>query len=204
MFREAFVKLELEDVATILDQVNPLLEGTPFDPVETTVLAQDLSFYPGYQLVEISDQSISPPLVRHVLYKPDDVVVLDWSNKPIYDLNGRAPIKLDEMNVCDYAYFFFTYVRGQHGRFIIVQNVDDIDWKEEPPPAARKAIGKMLEPLNIKEKAKNGVYHLEARVVFKDSLFKTDIYVEPNGQITLADEELLIEDMPILDDTFGQ
>lgn len=204
MFQEAFVKLELEDVATILDSVNPLLEGSEFDPVKATILSHDIDFYPGYKLFEISDQTLSPAHTRCVVYKNDNVVVLDWSNKPIYDLNANIPIQLNDENVCDYAIFFFTYVRGNHGRFIVVQNVDDIDWKEEPPPAARKAISEMLEPVSIVGKTPQGIYQLRARVVFKDSLFKTDIYVEPNGQVTLSEEELLVEDMPILDDTFGQ
>ncbi len=116
----------------------------------------------------------------------------------------KVPIKLDDETVADYARFFFTYIRGRHGRFIITENVDDINWKEDPPPAARKAIGKMLGPVSIKKKDEKGTYCLEARVMFKDSLFKTDIYVKPDGTVTLTDEELLIEDMPVLDDVFGQ
>ncbi|GJL86266.1 MAG: hypothetical protein DHS20C02_20410 [Micavibrio sp.] len=204
MFAEAFTKLELADAATVLDQVNPLLEGTPFDPVETTVMTHDISFYPGYQFLDIGDYSVSPPMRRFVVYKPDDIVVLDWTNEPIYAINKKLPIVITDENVTDYVRFFFTYIRGRHGRFIVTENVDDINWKEDPPPAARKAIGKMLEPVNIKKKADNGVYCLEARVMFKDSLFKTAVYVKPDGTVTLTDEELLIEDMPVLDDVFGQ
>ncbi len=204
MFQEAFTKLELAEAATVLDQVNPLLEGTPFDPVETTVMAHDMAFYPGYRFLDIADHSISPPMQRFVIYNPEDVVVLDWSNEPIYELNNKLPIQITDENIGDYVRFFFTYVRGRHGRFMVTENVDDINWKEEPPPAARKAISKMLAPIEIKEKSDTGIYRLEARVMFKDSLFKTDIYVKPDGAISLTEEELLIEDMPVLDDVFGQ
>jgi len=205
MFQEAFKKLELADAATILDEVNPHLEGTPFDPVETTIMAHDVPFYPGCRFLDIADHTMNPPMRRFVIYKPGDVTVLDWTNVPIYGLNKKLPISLSDDNVADYVRFFFTYVRGRHGRFIIMENVDDINWKEEPPPAARKAIGKMLGPVQIKDKKDGGkVYHLEARVLFKDSLFKTDIFVSQDGHVALSDEELLVEDMPVLDDTFGQ
>lgn len=206
MYREAFKKLELEERATILDQVNPRLEGTPFDPLQATVLSHDLDFYPGYQFLEIADHSGKPPMIRFALYKPGtEVVMLDFTNAPIYALNRKLPIKLNDSNVTDYARFFFTYVRGRHGRFIITEGVDDIQWKEEPPPAARKAISKMIEPVQLVEKSKDGKnYKLAARVMFKDSLFKTDIFVSHVGDVALADEELLIEDMPVMDDTFGQ
>lgn len=204
MYQEAFTKLELDEVATIMDKVNPLLEGTLFDPVETTIMAQDIGFYEGYRFLDIADHTVMPVMRCYAIYKPDDVVMLNWTNEPIYALNKRVPIKLNSENVADYVRFFFTYVRGVHGRFIISENVDDIQWKEEPPPSARRAIGKMLAPVTLKETSEQGVFHLEAYMMFRDSLFKSQVYVQPDGMIQLIDEELLIEDMPVLDDVFGQ
>jgi hypothetical protein len=204
MFKEAFEKLDLADVATILDQVNPLLEGVQFDPVETTIMALDLPFYEGYRFLDIADHTSMPPLQRFVVYAPGKITVLNFSNEPIYTLNRDLPIKLNEEIIEEYVRFFFAYVRGKHGRFLIVENVDDINWKEDPPPTARKAIGKMLVPLKLNKAAKDGSYKMTACMMFKNSLFKSDINIKPNGLVALENEELLIEDMPVLDDTFGQ
>lgn len=204
MFREAFEKLDLANVATILDQVNPLLDGLQFDPVETTIMAIDLPFYPGFQFLDIADHTGLPPLQRFVVYKPDQVVVLDFTNDPIYALNKAAPITLSAETAEDYVRFFFAYVRGRHGRFLLAENVDDINWKEDPPPAARKAIGKMLIPVTLNNVQDDGIYKMSACMVFKDSLFKSDIKVTPGGQVSLENEELLVEDLPVLDDTLGQ
>jgi len=204
MFKHAFQKLELSDVATYLDTLNPAFDGEiVFDPVETTILSVDLSFYEGYKFLEISNHSVSPSLQRHVVFSDGKNVVLNYTNVPIYDLNKTVPIVLNDDTVSDYVKFFFAYVKGKHGRFLISESVDDINWKEEPPPAARKAIGKMLKPIEILS-FEGGIYHLEATMVFKDSLFKSDIYIDSHGTVTLKDEELLIEDMPVLDDVFGQ
>lgn len=204
MFQDSFEKLELADVATILDQVNPDLEGVQFDPVEATIMAVDMPFYKGYRFMEIADHAAMPPAQRFIIYKPGDHTVLNFTNEPIYALNKKAPITLNEENVADYVRFFFTYVRGRHGRFIITEYVDDIAWKEDPPPAARKAIGKMLIPVTLKEITPEGVFHMQACMMFKDSLFKSDIKITPAGNVSLSNEELLIEDMPVLDDVFGQ
>ncbi len=204
MFQDAFEKLELADIATILDQVNPEFEGTQFDPVETTILSLNLSFYPGFQLLDIADYTLMPLVQRFVVYAHEKAVILDFTNEPIYALNKDIPISLNEENVADYVRFFFSFVRGRHGRFIITENVDDIAWKEDPPPAARKAVGKMIKALEIKEIKKDGTFLLEARMMFKDSLFKTNVEVKADGLVTLQNEELLIEDMPVLDDVFGQ
>lgn len=205
MYQEAFEKLELDETAQILDRVSPLLEGVTFDPVETTILAAEIPFYPGCKLLDVANHTTMPPQRRFVIYSTKHATVINFHNECIYKFNDDLPIKLDENNVGTYVRFFFTYVRGKHGRFIVVENIDDINWKEDPPPSARQAISRMIKPVSLtKEIGKDGVFHLEARIVFKDSLFKSKVVVQPNGLVTLSDEELLVEDMPVLDDTFGQ
>lgn len=205
MFQDAFEKLELADIATILDQVNPVLLDTEFDPIETTILAVKMPFYKGYQLLDIADNTEMPPRRRFVVYKDsNNMEVLNFTNEPIYRLNADVPIKLTQKNIYDYVRFFFTYVRGKHGRFILTENVDDIQWKEDPPPSARKAIGKMVIPVDLIGMGQDGTFHLQATMMFRDSLFKSDIDVHPNGQVSLKNEELLVDDIPVLDDTFGQ
>jgi hypothetical protein len=169
-----------------------------------TILGQELSFYPGYRFLDMADYESAPPVRRFAVYKPGDAVVLNWTNEPIYELNARVPISLNEHTVVDYVRFFFTYIRGRHGRFLVAENVDDIMWREEPPPAARKAIGNILSPLSVASAATDGSYRLNLCMMFKDSLFRAVAEVGRDGLVTLTNEELMIEDMPVLDDTFGQ
>ena len=204
MFQDAFVKLESPEVEQLLSDVNPSLEGASFEANTTTVMVYDLPFYPGYRFVDISNYQEHPSVHRYLIYKPGEITVLNWSNEPIYQLNQNVPIQLNDSNVFEYVRFFFTYVSGRHGRFIISENVDDIQWREEPPPAARKAIGQMIGPLKLLNKESDGTYNIEASMMFKDSLFKAQIHVKPNGLVSLSNEELVIEDMPVLDDVFDQ
>lgn len=203
MYQNPFVKLEAAETKELLEEVRPYIEGGSFTPDNTVMLAQDFGFYPGYRFLDIANYESTPSQHRYVIYKGEDIVVLDWTNEKIYALNDRLPIKLDENNIIDYVRFFFNYVRGKQGRFIIVENVDDINWREEPPPAALKAIGQMLEPVSIFSKDDNGTFHLVACVIFRDSLFKSKIEVKSNGIVSLYDEELIVEDMPIVEDTVG-
>lgn len=204
MYKEAFTKLELAETATILDKLNPEFEGVVFDPLETTILAQNIPFYPGFRLLDIADHSQQPPRRRFAVYSLSRHFIINFSNEPIYAFNRDLPIQLDENNVGDYVRFFFNYVRGKHGRFIIVESVDDINWKNDPPLAARRAIGRMIAPVTLEKTDEKGHHHLRACMIFKDSLFKSAVRVEPNGLISLSDEELLVEDIPVLDDALGQ
>lgn len=204
MFQEAFKKLELEEVAMIVDQVNKQVEGSLFDPLETTILSIELPFYPGYRFLDIADHATNPPLQRYALERDKAFTLMDWTYRPIYAVNEKAPLTLDQENVLEYVRFFFSHVRGRHGRFILAESLESINWKEEPSPAERKSLGKMVDPLKVLEKLRNGVFKIEARMMLKDTLFKTDIYIEPNGKIVMGAHEILLEKMPVLDHATGQ
>jgi len=203
MYQDAFTKLKPKEIETLLKTYNPLFEGSVFESAQTTIMAQDIPFYPKHRYLDIADHSCIPPMRRFAIDGPEAQIVLDWSNDPIYKLNKDIPIMLDEEVVCDYIRFFFNHVKGENGRFLIAESIDDIRWREDPPPAARKTIGEMLMPLIIADQNDKGEFTIKATLMFKDSLFECSIDVSINGDVAINDEKLLIEDMPILDDVLG-
>ena len=204
MFQDAYVKCDRHETENLLKAIGSHLDGSPFPPDTTVIMSRPLPFYPGYQFLDIADHMTMPARRRFVIYKNDDVVVLDFTNEPIYKLNMRAPLTLIDETLPDYVRFFFSFVRGRHGRFLICESVDDIQWRDDPPPSARRAVGNMLRPLEIHHKEENGTAHLPARMVFRDTLFQTEISVNPAGAVKIFNEKVLVENMPVMDDTFGQ
>ncbi len=205
MFDEAFTKLEIDEIATLLDEINKKVDGSVFDPLETTILAINVPFYPQYRFLNIADHATNPPLERFVFQKNNtqDFTIIDWTYKTIYELNKNAPISLNDENVKEYVRFFFSYVKGRHGSFVICESLDNIKWKDDPTPDIRKKVNDIIKPLEIKEKRKNGLYVIEAFMMLKDALFKSDIFVEPNGNVVMSDHEILLEELPVIDHVIG-
>lgn len=204
MFKDAFIKLDQRQAAGMVNTLNPYLD-IPFDPERSTVMIHDLPFYEGYFLAEIARHDNHPPVTRTaVCNDKGEVNVLNWTNEVIYRLNKSVPIRLNGQNMDDYVRFFFTYVRGKHGRFLIIDTVDDIDWREEPAPAGRKALGKMIEPMRILRKENDGTVVFRASIIFRSSLFVAEAHVKPDGMVMMQNEELLVEDIPVADDLMGQ
>ena len=204
MFKDAFIKLDSAQAERMTTLVNPHLDQT-FEPAGTSVMVHDLSFYKGYFLAELSRHDHYPPLVRYaVCNDKGDVHILNWSNETIFRLNKSVPVLINEDTMSDYVRFFFTYVRGPHGRFLIIDSVDDIEWREEPAPAGRKALGRMIEPMYVKSREKDGTIIFKLCVVFKDSLFQAEAHLKADGRLSMTNEELLVEDIPVADDLLGQ
>ncbi len=198
---EDWQKLDPETAARVLSEINPHLEPVPFSQENTTVRIQKLPFYKDYSFYELTDLSAVPGARKYAIYKHGDVNVVNWTNQAIYETNEKAPIRLDENSVIDYVRFFFSYVRGRHGRFLIIETIDDIKWQVEPPMQGRKVMQEMLQPVHLISQEKDGTFNLEAYMVFKDSLFKTKIHVKKDGLVSMSDEELKIEGMPVLQDS---
>ena len=200
-----FKKIDKEKCSQILEDIKPSLGDVSFSAEETQMLQQELDFYPDYVFLDIMSLNHVPALQRSVLYNEAEgkVVVLDTTNDPIYQLNQSLPIKLDEDNIVAYVQFFFAIVQGKHGRFLVTENVDDLRWREDPPPAARRAISNMLLPVQLSSKNDDGSYDVVMTLMFKGALYKSQVHVEPNGVVNLFNEEVLIEDIPVLDDRFG-
>lgn len=197
---EDWQKLDQEWAARVLGEVNPFFEPVPFNAESTTIRVMPLSFYKGYDFYEITDMSAIPAARKYAIYKPGDVNIVNWTNQVIYDVNEKAPIALTERNVSNYVKFFFGYVRGRHGRFLIIETIDDIRWQVEPPLQGRKVMQEMLAPVTLVGRDEDGTFNLEAYMVFKDSLFKTRVHVQKDGLVSMSQEELKIEGMPIQQD----
>lgn len=202
MYQEDFTKVDPQTMAEMLEHINPVFSSQAYDIAKASIMETDLSFYHGYKLVEVSDRSIHPVRKHYVIYNEIDgeTHILDFTNVCIYGLNKTLPIMLDGLNVKDYVRFFFNYVIGQHGRFIIVDEPADIILRDKPHEKVTDVIAQMIEPLTMQDVTEDGVYVLTGCFVFKTDLFKTTMTVTADGFIRMQDEELIIQDMPIIDD----
>ncbi len=208
MFDESYIQLEVDEIAILLDELNKKVDGSIFDPLETTILAIDIPFYPEHRFLNVADHKTHPPLQRYLVQNKTtkEFVIIDWRYQTIYNLNTSAKIALNDKNVLDYVRFFFEYVKGRHGRFKICESADHISWKDEPPAQVKKSLNDALQPLTLSKdkREKDKAYVINAFMMLKDTLFKTEITVTPQGKVTMGDHDILIEEIPVLDAALGQ
>lgn len=201
MFTPDWQEIDPEIAPRMVAEVNKAMpDDKKFDENYTSVTYIDLPFYAEYQLVELTDNSGDTPLVRRALYKAGDVQLLNWTNGPIYSTNEKAPLILTNDTAADYVRFFFNYVKGRHGRFVIVETPEEIVWQSAPPEKAKEALSKMIVKLEVGSVADNGTMTMLSFMVFKDSLFKANVQIQRDGIISLTDEALVVEGMPIVED----
>lgn len=184
----------------------------PADKTKITVTA--LPFYEEHKLYALQDTTLPEPNTRYILYKEGDLTIMNWTNEPIYEVNEKAPIKLDRKTLPAYAKFFFHFVRGQLGRFIIVEKPEEMRWLDNATDEEKKNVEEKIKSVKYQGIGRDNLFTLSAVVVFKNALFKTDIKVAPYelevfdkeagvpeqfsiGQMKLTNEELLLEELNV-------
>jgi len=204
MFSQPFIKLEHGEAAAFLDLLNPQLDMSPFDTASAQVMSLPLPFYKDIDLIEVLDPHSNPPKKIAALYHKGEsqVSILNGKNNPIYKVNKEHGLLIDDENVPLYARFFFAYVRGRHGRFQVIDSINEIKWREEPTKAAKQSLGKMISPLVTLERDEDE-YRLISSIIFKDSLFEAEIIVKNDGSVRLSNQEILVEDIPVLQENLS-
>lgn len=204
MFSQPLVPLKKSDSKKTLKKINPLLDSCEYNEDQTSIMAVDLPFYHGYRFLSVTDHNVHPEKKHYVIDGDNDAYIINFTNELIYDLNQKLPILLTEDTVIDYVRFFLEYVVGDFGKITPAENVDDIQWKDNPPPNAKKAIAGMIAPLDILSGTQGQDFTITGYFIFKTDLLKANLVIDKNGHITMENEEILIEEMPILDDVIGQ
>ena len=200
MYNPDWQEVDPEDVVSQVTQVNRAVKERQFDLSATVGRKASLSWYAEHELYEFTDTSTSgPSFIRRALIGPDSMQVMNWTNGPIYTTNEQAPIHVNDDNAAEYVRFFFNYVKGRHGRFVIVESPDEIVWDGEVPEVGKQKIGQIIQPVTVTA-SEDGKITLIAYMVFKDSLFRANVHVERDGMVSLSDEALVIEGMPIVED----
>jgi TPR repeat protein len=191
----------LSERKDLLARLNARIDGAQFDSESTTIDATELSFYPGYRLISVSSTKL-PGTQKFAVYNGSLFYLLDYSNQPIYSANPAA-LKLNKDNVAAYIRFFFKYVRGRHGRFLLVDNAAEVAWQKDVSATVKDNAAKVIRPVQLERIGDDGTYYLRAWMVFKHDLYSSAVTVAPDGLVKLTDEKLLLENLPVEEDTAG-
>lgn len=196
----AYQKIEGREQDKYIPLANAQLAGSPLQKGQAQMLRARPSFYPSAVIVDIQDRQSHP--ARHVTLVTDQTTtqIIDYSVATLAQMNRAFALTLNDETICDYIRFYLRYTQGPHGRFILLEGVDDVPWRDDPPPAARKALGDMIRALpQAIEKTKAG-WGGQISLIFQNAFFTADIVVTKAGDVTLTHERLMIDQMPIWDD----
>jgi hypothetical protein len=186
-------KIEGKDKELFLNRINK--DWGVFTNLPLEIFKSKLPFFKEtyvYYLV-YSENS-----VRYIFEYLDNLSMLDYTNKPIYDIVDKDLFVLSLDSVFNYLLFFFDAVKGKHGKFYFPKNELDIPFREdiEIKEETIKTIQSNLQIPKVLECSTDNII-IECNCFFKDCLYKSDVQIKSNGMVSINNEELVLEDLPI-------
>lgn len=209
IFAGTWTELAGEDALTVADRIGaglrPTLPGECVNDYRIQrIRARRVACYPRLLLVESQarlgdDARIG--LANH-LFVPGEVWTLGGSSAPFHDANERGWLDLSsDAAVADYARLFCNLVRGDDGRFQLLESITDVAWLAggtiDDAVHAAVAIG-----MRIDRDAAGA--RIEAPVFYGDTLFVAKFRLEANGMIEMTDDEPIAAGLPIARETWDR
>ncbi|MBU6235103.1 MAG: hypothetical protein KGQ41_04605 [Alphaproteobacteria bacterium] len=198
----AYEKIEGQKAKKFIERLNEAWRGSPFDAARTVVHARPLSFVKGWMLAEASDAVTMPEKKCIALDNGQTCVPVEYSPDFITNFAANQNMYLSHATAPDYVRFWFEYVRSGPEKFQLVETLDDIPWREEPTPQARKSLAKMITPLTLTGPVGTG-FAFKACVLFRDTLFDCTLEVTASGGVHFTNRTIMAESLTVTDSFTG-
>lgn len=194
-----YLQLTPAKTKSFLRRLNAANPDYGFEENTVKILKQNLSFAPGWVRYDCEDQSEMPH--RHYIFVADDedIKPVVYTSQPIEDLWDTNDLVINENTVFPFLNFYLMTLNTGGETLRPMTSVDDVSWRDDLAPTARKSLDKELMAYPVISKEKDN-YIVKTAAVFRHSLMEVTFEVTSEGKITIKDKKVIIEDLPIIND----
>lgn len=158
-------------------------------------LSWELDFFDKpSSLAEIVDEDDLSQKRHYIINIDGDVSQCEYGSDVVEALVKKAGLSLNKTNVCDYLFFYLGFTRGQAGRLLLIQNVDDLILREELTLITRRNLQSLITPMHV-----ISMQEIEACFLITNKLFKAVAKVDDNGSVLLEPTDILADTLPVQD-----
>lgn len=160
-----------------------------------------LACYASYDLYELSDTSVRPTRCAYFLAgRGSTPLTLDGSTRPIHALNERVRLKLTPTTVIDYLVLFSAAINSDEGRFLILDDVSELQWRQKPDESVLEDLGKEIRPPRVVGSDNSGGFHVEAEVLYGTALSRCRFHIGADGTVEMEEDDTLEASLDVISD----
>jgi hypothetical protein len=200
MFIDAFIKCSQREMTDVLARLDQHLPHHSFRLQGLMMLKKKLGFYPDAFYLDLTQADQHPTPHLGVVYGPQERFLICRGDAPaLMAFNQSYPLTLDRHLVLDYIRFYFAHITGPYGRSYLIDVVEDLQLKEEPTPALRRALHDKIVPLSLNASLAEGGYQARASLLVTQTLYSVFINVTFDGAVRVELGRVLADLLPVND-----
>lgn len=184
-------RLDRDTSTRIISSVASEAEAGLFSAATSEVTRAPLRFYSGYQLYKITNYASLPSFTFQYLSDGTFFHYLDGTEDPIYAVNAKGALQLDERTAIDYARFFLEQVGGEDGEErLLITDPHDMPLLESLGPDAFDMLSRDHRPPHVDYDGGLDAYVVEADLYTDGQVIRAHIEVKTNGRVAISHEKM--------------
>ncbi len=190
--RQNWNKLKREDAHKVLDRLSGERDAVVFTRDVTEVTWRALPFYKNYKLYKLVNYATMPTFSMTYLTNGEEFIPLDGTANPIYAVNEKDDIHLDETTVIPYLDFFFSNVQGSEGDVFLIRDPRKMPFMDSLSENQQQSVISTFKPINVSFDPEKNLVKLSGTIYYGGGLIAATISVSPNGRLAFEEQQLLL------------
>lgn len=187
-----WTRLAKADAHRVLDHLSGSRDAVVFSKEATEVSWRTLPFYSRYKHYRLVNYATMPTFSLTYLSDGEEFITLDGTANPIYTVNEKDPIRLNEMNTVAYLDFFFANVQGSEGDVFLIKDPKKLPFISALTKEQREIVITNFKPLQVSQNAAANVFRVHGTLYYGGGLISSTILVTEDGKLSFQDQTLLL------------
>ncbi len=189
-------RLNREKSHDIIGKVTHASEGNLFSNRSSEAVCSSLPFYRNFLLYRITNYATLPSFSLDFLGDGNTFYLLDGSPDPIFMVNSRGDLRLNEGNILSYVDFFLKYITTEDGDIYLIQDPDNLPFLDSMSFEQQYALKQRFAPLDLSYDAPSDSYKIRGDVYYGGTLLKATLTIGMDGTIAFSDQSMLSQSAP--------
>ena len=185
-------RLDRDNTIKTIDSVKSASEAGLFSPATSEVQKARLSFYNGIDVFKLTNFASLPSFTFEYLGDGIHFHYLDGTETPIYTLNDRGHLTLNERSVIDYLEFYFAHVTVEDEEMCLIRSVHDMPLLDSLDVDSLDAISRNHKQPAVQYDAGFDTHTVEADVYAEGLLIRATIEVNSTGRVTITGRKMIL------------
>lgn len=185
-------RLDRDTTIKTIDSVKSASDAGLFSVATSEVQRAKLSFYTGIDLYKLTNFSSLPSFTFEYLGDGKFFQYLDGTELPIYTVNDKGHLSLNDRSVVDYLEFFFSHVTVDDDEMYLIQNPNDMPLLESLDMDSIDAITRNHKPAEVSYDAGFDKHTVEADLYAEGVLMRATIEVNAAGRVAITGRRMIV------------
>lgn len=185
-------RLDRENTLKTIDSVKSASEAGLFSPTTSEVQKAKLSFYNAVDLFKLTNFASLPSFTFEYLGDGLHFHYLDGTESPIYIINDKGHLTLNERSVIDYLEFFFAHVTVDDDEMFLVKNVHDMPLLDSLDADSIDSITRNHNAPVVSYDAGFDKHTVEADLYAEGMLIRATLEVNNAGRVAIISRKMIV------------